>query len=75
MIKLNETKYRIITDNYSGYECQSKTFWFPFWVQMDVANTHSSIEDAKEYIFTYKNKNKKKEPKYKVVWESDKDSY
>ena len=61
-MKLNETKYRIVTDNYSGYECQSKTFWFPFWVQMNKIygiNTFSEIEKAKEFIFTYSNKKKR----------------
>ena len=43
-------KYRIVRDRYLGYECQVWRLWFPFWVQMDFTNTHSTIENAKEFI-------------------------
>jgi len=42
------TKYRIVTDEYSGYEVQKKFWWWPFWTQGET-NTHSSIEQAREY--------------------------
>ena len=46
-------KYRIVTDNYCGYEVQIWRWWFPFWVQVWESghiNTHRSIEEAKEFI-------------------------
>jgi hypothetical protein len=48
-------KYRVVRDNYCGYEVQTWRFWFPFWVQGRV-NTHRSIEEAKEYIKKLKDK-------------------
>ena len=53
-------KYRIVRDIYSGYECQVWRLWFPFWVQMNFTNTHSSLEGAINYIENNK----------RVVWES-----
>ena len=55
-------KYRIVRDKYRGYECQVWRLWFPFWVQMNVVNTHISLESAIHYI-------KKREKK--VVWKSE----
>lgn len=55
-------KFRIIADNYNGYECQIWRLWWPFWTQMDCVNSHSSIEKAKKYIENYRNK--------KVYWQS-----
>lgn len=48
-------KYRIVRDNYNGYEVQNWRLWFPLWLQ-GVTNTHSNIEKAKEYIKKLKNK-------------------
>ena len=45
-------KYRIVRDNYSGYECQIWRIWWPFWIQMEI-NTHSTLERAEEYIEEY----------------------
>ena len=45
--------YRIIDDDYSGYEVQKWRWWFPFWVQKNkygCINTFSQIEDAKQWI-------------------------
>ena len=56
-----KVKYRIVRDNYAGYECQVWRPWFPFWVQMHIVNTHLSLESAIDYI----KKNGKN-----VVWES-----
>ena len=44
-----ETKYRIVTDKYAGYEAQVRRWYWPFWSQMSV-NTHKTIEQAREYI-------------------------
>lgn len=43
-------KYRIVPDNYNGFEVQRKSTWWPFWVQLGGSNTHSSLEKAKEYL-------------------------
>ena len=39
----------------------SVALWFPFWVEMNFANTHKSLESAIDYI---------KKGEKKVVWES-----
>jgi len=44
-----KTKYRIVCDNFSGFEVQKKRWWFPVWMQVGI-NTHSSIENAKAFI-------------------------
>ena len=49
-MKLFNTKYRIVTDNYCAYEAQYKVWWFPFWLQCGFTNSHRTIEDAKKYI-------------------------
>jgi hypothetical protein len=54
-------KYRIVRDDYCGYECQVWRLWFPFWLQMNGVNTHISLESAIDYI---------KKGEKKVVWES-----
>lgn len=41
--------YRIVTDNYSGYEVQARRWWWPFWVQCNRCNTHPTIEHAEKY--------------------------
>ena len=43
-------KFRIVTDNYSGYEAQIWRWYWPFWVQIGGINTWRSIEDAKAFI-------------------------
>lgn len=62
-------KYRIVTDRFCGYEAQVKYSWWPFWFQMCYdggwTNSHSSIEEAEEFIkqkhcgtFEYKSKSR-----------------
>jgi hypothetical protein len=52
-------KYRIVTDNYAGYEVQ-ETFLNIFWIESksknSSINTHNSIENAKQHIEDLKNK-------------------
>lgn len=47
-----QNKYRIVRDNYAGYEAQYQLWWLPFiWLQCDVQdgiNTCSSIEHAEQ---------------------------
>ena len=48
-----KNKFRIITDNYRGYEVQIKRWWFPFWVECwrdGMVNSFSSVDDAKKWI-------------------------
>lgn len=45
-----KTKYRIVKDEYLGYEAQQKVWWFPIWTQCGLVNTHSSVERARLYI-------------------------
>ena len=53
-----KTKFRIVTDEHSGFECQQKVWWIPFWFQMDGTNTHRTIESAEEFIFKHINAGK-----------------
>jgi len=41
--------WRIVVDNYAGYQVQRRRWWFPFWTQVSV-NTHRTVEQAKEYL-------------------------
>jgi hypothetical protein len=53
MKKLNnffQRRYRIVTDCYCGFEVQYLDWYFPFWLGCGVANTHYTIEQAKEYM-------------------------
>lgn len=47
-----QNKYRIVKDNYAGYEAQFQYWWFPFiWIQCDVhdgINTCFTIEQAEQ---------------------------
>jgi hypothetical protein len=42
-------KWRIVRDNYAGYEVQCRRLWFPFWIQVRV-NTHRTLEGAKDFL-------------------------
>ncbi len=43
-------KYRIVTDNYLGYEAQVRYWWsWPFWQQIGFSNTHPTEAAAIEY--------------------------
>ena len=43
-----KNRYRIVRDNYLGYEVQVKSWWLPFWRQ-GITNTHDSVEKAERY--------------------------
>lgn len=49
-----KNRYRIVADNYLGYEAQIKFWWFPFvWFQMSnggPCNTWHSEEAAEQFI-------------------------
>ena len=42
-------EYRIVTDQYCGFEVQIRRWWWPFWTQVGLANTHTSIERAEAF--------------------------
>lgn len=61
MIKdLFRIRYRVVTDNYKGFEIQYRFWYIPFWAQADLngkgANTFSSPEEAKEEINNLKSR-------------------
>lgn len=43
-----KTKYRIVSDNFAGFEAQFKVWWFPFWIQCFGVNTRATLESAIE---------------------------
>ena len=49
------TRFRIVRDNYSGFETQFRYWWMPFYLQ-GRSNTHPTIEKAKNYIEIRKTK-------------------
>ena len=70
---MRKNKFRIVEDNYSGYEVQVKFWWFPFaWLQVDYnlgifgTNNFSKIEQAKAFIVTT-TKTKTPKPSITVV--------
>lgn len=58
-----KTKYRIVTDDYLGFEAQYKIWWFPFWFQCSI-NTRRTVKESEDYIAILR---KPKPPKCKVV--------
>lgn len=49
-----KTRYRIVKDEWLGYEVQSWRWWFPFWIQVGFTNTHQTPEDAEKWLSKYK---------------------
>ena len=49
-------EYRIVSDNYSGYEVQIRRWWFPFWCCID-SNTHTTTERAQSWAEAHAHKN------------------
>lgn len=49
-MKIFKTKYRVVADNYCGFECQKKSWWWPFWYPLGFTNTHSTLGLAKKHI-------------------------
>jgi hypothetical protein len=39
-------KYRIVRDNYNGYEAQKWTIYWPFWGMVGFCNTLPNVEAA-----------------------------
>lgn len=53
---MNWKKWRIVTDEYLGYEVQYRWIFWPFWLQHDISNTHLTIESAKRQLERAKHK-------------------
>lgn len=57
-MKLFKSKWRIVSDNYLGFEVQKKFWFLPFWFQVDFcgrvhlvsSNTFPTLDSAKEGI-------------------------
>ena len=54
-----KNKYRVVSDNYLGYESQIKYWWFPFmWFQLNgrfgMCNTNINLDQAKKLIERHK---------------------
>lgn len=39
-------RYRVVRDNYNGYEAQVWRVWWPFWVMVNGCNTVPSVDMA-----------------------------
>jgi hypothetical protein len=69
-MKICIRQYRIVTDNFGGFEVQKKRWYFPFWLQIRseegmCINTNISVEKAEELIEM--DRTNSRPPKYKVV--------
>lgn len=60
--------YRIITDDYAGYEVQIKRWWSPFFIQIGI-NTHSSVTHCQQFIEAHK-RNGKPNKRTRIVEEN-----
>lgn len=45
---MKKDTYRVVTDNYGGFEVQRRRWWSPFYFQVGI-NTHSTLEKAKAF--------------------------
>jgi hypothetical protein len=57
------SRYRVVRDNFAGYEVQKWRWWFPVWMECGWCNTHVSVEKAKAFIEWHKSNN--------VVWREE----
>ena len=42
-------RYRVVRDNYLGFEVQRLRWWWPLWLQVGI-NTFSSLDRAISYV-------------------------
>ena len=49
-MKICKRQFRIVTDNYAGYEVQVRRWYFPFWQQIDFTSTHITVSSAEKFI-------------------------
>jgi hypothetical protein len=62
-MKFKLKRYRIVYDNYAGYEAQVWRIWWPFWCMLGKVHTYSTLEAAESHI----NRNSNKLVKYVEV--------
>lgn len=48
-------KYRVVLDNFAGYEAQVWRVWFPIWWQINGVNTSTSLDRAIEVCRKHSN--------------------
>lgn len=48
-------EYRIVADSYLGFEVQIRRWWWPFWAEVGLCNTHSTLEKAEAYALHHAN--------------------
>ena len=64
-------RFRIVTDEFAGFEVQIKHFWFWFQKSKSIGcNTFKTIERAKDWIGEGCPKDRQGSKGKKVVWES-----
>ena len=69
--KLFYTCFRIVEDEYCGYEVQVKRWWLPFWIekyQYGMTNTFTSLDTAINWIDRGCPIVKPKKRKKKIYW-------
>lgn len=42
-------KYRVVPDNYAGWQAEVWTIWLPVWRQIGFTNTHSTEQAAIDF--------------------------
>jgi hypothetical protein len=58
-----KTRYRIVTDRYSGYQVQSRPWWWPFWEEVS-GNTSRSPLEAEDWFRDYLGQQARKAGKF-----------
>lgn len=53
-MNLFKTKYRIVSDNYQGFEAQFRYWWW-FWMAIGGLNSRPSLEGSKKLVERHKN--------------------
>ena len=48
------TRYRIVKDDYAGYEAQYRHWWMPFYIQVNGVNTRPTLEACRKLIEFHK---------------------
>jgi hypothetical protein len=44
-----KVEYRIVKDEYCGFEVQARRWWLPIWFQVGFTNTHRTLKGARKY--------------------------
>jgi len=62
-MKICKKQYRIVTDEFNGFEVQKRLLYFPFWFQIKGrqgfhTNSQTTIKESEELIEMDRKKNK-----------------